>query len=157
MKLLELESILESIISEEINKDQLLSTAQAMGIDAESLRNWINDADPTPKKSFAFWLLRSLKKGQIQPEDDDRIRAMLNRFIELRNARRIEDIMQFPDPHSLETRIEQLAGVGAKRQGFSGFDPESLPGVQVAEKRPDMTFYKVSDANSLAKIGEGTK
>jgi len=157
MKLLELESLLESIISEEINNQQLMSTAQAMGIDPESLRAWLNDADPTPRKSFAFWLLCSLKKGEIQPEDDDRIRAMLNRFIQLRNARQIEDIMQFPDPHSLETRIEQLAGVGAKRQGFSGFDPASLPGVEVVEKRPDITFYKVSNPDSLAKIGEGTK
>lgn len=157
MKLHELETLLESIIVEEINKQQLASTAQTLGVDEATIRDWVNSADPTPTKSFSVWLLRGLKKGEIQVEDDDRVRETLNRFIQLRNARRIEDIMQFPTLTALEVKIEQLAGVGSKRQGFAGIDPSTLPGVQIFEQRPDITFYKVSNADSLGKIGEGTK
>ncbi len=158
MKLFELETLLENVIFEEINKDQLTSTAQSMGIDPESLRVWLDDTDPTPRKSFAFWLLRALKKGELQPEDDERAKTALNRFIQLRNARKIEDIMQFPNLHTLETRLEQLAGEGAKRQGFAGINPVNLPGVTwLADGPGNMKFYNVRNADSLAQIGEGTK
>ena len=157
MKLSELTSLLEIVIFEEINKNQLISTAKALEISPDLLKSWVEKTDPTPNKSFSVWLLRGLKNGDIRVEDDMRIRGIIHRFIELRNVRRIEDIMQFPTINALETRVEQLAGQGSKRQGFAGIDPETLPGVTVVEKRPDLTLYKVSNANSLAKMGEGTK
>lgn len=157
MKLSELTSLLEIVITEEINKNQLISVANALQVQPEVLRAWIEKTDPTPRKSFAFWILRGLKSGDIRTEDDVRIKTAINRFIELRNAQRIEDIMQFPTLHDLETRLEQLVGQGAKRKGFAGVDPMTLPGVSVIEDRPDLTLYKVTDPDSLAKIGEGTK
>jgi len=157
MKLYELKSLVEDIVFEEINKDQLASTAKALGLPIEELKKWVEETDPTSNKSFSTWLLRELKKRRVRLEDNRRITNDINRFIEPRNARRIEDIMHFPTIHDLETRLDQLAGQGSKRQGFAGIDPSTLPGVSVAESRPDITFYKVTNPDSLAKMGEGTK
>lgn len=157
MRMLEIKTLMRDVILEEINKDQLNSTAVAIDTDPITLRTWVEKTDPTPKKSFSVWILRGLKKGDFRTEDEIRIRNILNRFIQLRNANKIEDIMKFPTIHDLETKIDQLTGVGSKRQGFAGVDPTTLPGVWEYPKKSDITYYRVSDVNSLAEIGEGTK
>ncbi len=157
MKLYELKALVKDIIFEEINKDQLASTAKTLGLPVEELKRWVEETDPTSNKSFSTWILRELKKCRIRLEDNRRITTDINRFIELRNARRIEDIMHFSTIYDLESRLDQLAGQGSKRQGFAGVDPSTLPGVTVMETRPDMIFYKITNPTSLAKMGEGTK
>lgn len=148
-----------TLINEEINKDQLTSVAGVLKKREDILRGWINDTDPTPNKSFSVWLLRGLKKQWIRMEDKGRITPLLQRFIQLRNSNKIGDIMQYPHINDLENAIEDLAGEGAKRQGFSGTDPSTLPGVSVFKETPEqhIVFYKVSDPTSLGKLGEGTK
>lgn len=150
---------LKSLIKEEINQDQLKSVAAHINKSEEYLRNWVTKTDPTQNQGFSVWLLRGLKLGNIRMEDQHRIKETLERFIELRRANRIADIMNFPHINDLENAIEQSAGAGSKRQGFSGVDPTKLPGVTVLEVRPSqgIVFYKVEDPISLGKIGEGTK
>jgi len=157
MKLFELKSLIESIVSEEINKEQLNSVAKTLHIPVGKLNAWVKGVDPTSRQSFSVWILRMLKNQQIRFEDSLRVGSAINRFIQLRNANRIEDIMRFPTIHELETRMDQLEGQGSKRQGFAGVNPLTLPGVEILEKRPDITFYKVTNPSSLAKMGEGTK
>ena len=154
-----LKNWLKSIINEEINKGQLISVSTAISVPYEELKKWVEETDPTPNKSYAVWILRGLKRQNIRIEDKQRIQAALNRFIQLRNANQIEDIMQFPDLHALETRLQDLIGVGSRRQGFAGVNPSTLPGVEIIEDRPkeDIVFYKVKNPLSLAKMGEGTK
>lgn len=150
---------LKTLINEEINKDQLTSTSKALNKSEEYLRHWITKTDPTSNQGFSVWLLRGLKKQWIQMEDGYRVKQALERFIQLRRINRIGDIMQFPQINDLENAIDQLTGMGAKRQGFSGIDPTTLPGVSLLEERPQqgITFYKVTDPVSLSKMGEGTK
>ena len=157
-----LKNWLKILINEEINKEQLASTVKALGLPEGKegmLEVWVQATDPTPNKSFAMWILRGLKKRQIQLEDQNRITAALVRFIQLRNAHQIEDIMQFPSLDALETRLQDLTGVGSRRQGFAGINPTTLPGVQLIQSRPqeDIVFYRVTNPDSLSKMGEGTK
>ena len=90
-------------------------------------------------------------------EDQTRIKNVLNQFIVLRRANKIEDIMQFPQIADLEAKIEQLTGQGSVRQGYSGVNPETLPGVQVIKKQDKDIFFKINNSVSLSKVGEGTK
>jgi hypothetical protein len=154
-----LKNWLKNLITEEINKDQLASVANALKIRPDVLKGWVLKTDPTPNQGYSVWLLRGLKKQFIRMEDGPRAKSALERFIQLRNAGRIGDIMQFPHINDLETAIEQLAGQGARRQGFSGVDPSTLPGVEIAQDNPekDVIMYKVTDPKSLAVMGEGTK
>ena len=147
----------DNIIGEIINQDQLKSISLFLGISDEELKKWIEKTDPTPTQSFSVWLLRGLKNKDFRFEDSVRIKPLLNRFIQLRLARQIDDIMKFSRIHDLETKIEQLVGIGSKRQGFSGVDPTKLPGVKVIENRGNIVFFAVSNPESLALMGEGTK
>lgn len=90
-------------------------------------------------------------------EDGSRAKQALERFIQLRRVNRIGDIMQYPHINSLENAMESLAGIGARRQGFAGVDPETLPGVEKWKEKEDIIFYKVTNPESLGKMGEGTK
>lgn len=157
MKLIEIKTLMYEILLEEINKDQLISVAKFLNMNENKLRAWIDKVDPTENKGFSVWLLRGLKKQWIRLEDGERAKQALERFIQLRRVNRIGDIMQYPHINDLETAIDSLSGVGAKRQGFSGVDPETLPGVEKWKETKDITFYKVANADSLAEIGEGTK
>lgn len=150
---------LRTIINEEINKDQLASVSKVLGLREDVLKGWVNRVDPTENKAFSVWLLRGLKKQWIRMEDENRIRPLLLRFIDLRNANRIGDIMQYPHINDLENDIDARSGEGSKRQGFSGVDPLTLPGVTLFKENPeqDLVFYKVSNSDSLGKLGEGTK
>ena len=47
---------LKDLIMEEINKDQLASTAKSLNIDENELRKWIEETDPTPNKGFSVWI-----------------------------------------------------------------------------------------------------
>src|ERR1035437_1850064 len=147
MEVSSLKNWLKTIITEEINKDQLASVANVLKIRPDVLKGWVLKTDPTPNQGYSIWLLRGLKKQFIRMEDGPRVKAALERFIQLRNANRIGDIMQFPHINDLETAIEQLAGQGAKRQGFSGFDPSTLPGVAIVQKNPEknVIMYKVTN------------
>jgi len=148
---------LKSLITEEINKAQLISTAKILNVEPKFLKAWIEQTDVTPRKSFSVWILKGLKSRDVRLEDAHRIRTALLGFIRLKNAGRIEDITQFPNLNSLENRIEGLVGVGSKRKGFANVNPETLPGVTVIKKTPHLVFYKVINADSLSKVGEGTK
>lgn len=149
-----------SLITEAINEDQLKSVASALNVPIEGtdgLRSWVNLTDPTQNKSYSVWLLRGLKKRDFRFEDSQRITDDINRHIALRQAQLIPDIMNFPRINDLETALGDLEGKGSKRKGFSGVDPTSLKGVEIIEERPDMTFFRVSNAHSLGQMGEGTK
>lgn len=149
----------KSLVREEINKDQLKSVADTTGKSEAFLRHWIERTDPTPNQGFAVWLLRGLKKQWIRMEDGERCREALERFILLRRQNRIVDIMRFPQINDLEDEIARISGNAEKGEKISGLDPTTLPGVSVLEKRPEqnITFYKVTNAASVAKMGEGTK
>ena len=64
MKLSELKSLIEGVVFEEINKDQLASTAKMLNVSTDELKKWVEETDPTPNKSFSTWILRELKKQQ---------------------------------------------------------------------------------------------
>jgi hypothetical protein len=145
------------LLCEEINRDQLASVSKSLGIDENTLKEWVNRVDPTPNKGYSVWILRGLKRKDFLLEDERRISLAIAEHIRLRFARLVPDIMQFPTLNQLETAIAPLSMVGAKRQGYAGVDPTTLPGVEILEQRPDITFFKVYNASSLAKMGEGTK
>jgi hypothetical protein len=157
MKLIEIKTLMYELLLEEINKDQLISTAKSIHKRESDLKKWVEETDPTPNQGFSVWLLRGLKKQWIRMEDGQRAKQTLERFIQLRRVNKIEDIMKYPHINDLENAIERLSGVGAKRQGFSGVNPETLPGVEKFEEKRGITFYKVRNVSSLEQMGEGTK
>lgn len=148
---------IKTLIKEAINKDQLVSVAKRLNVADTELETWINMVDPTPGKSYSVWILRGLKYKDFRFEDIQRVRQAIHEHIRLRNANLIPDIMQFPKIDDLEQAMAPYATAGAKRQGYSGVNPETLPGVTVIERRPDVTFFRVTNPESLAKMGEGTK
>ena len=156
---IEVKSVIDELILEALNQEQLISTAKHLHLRPNILVGWLKSIDPTPTQSFGVWLLRGLKNQWIQMEDKDRVKNDITRFIKLRNANKIEDIMKFPHINDLENKMDQLTGHGSKRQGFAGVDPSTLDGVEIVQENTEknVIMYKVTNTVSLNKMGEGTK
>jgi hypothetical protein len=157
MRLSDIKARIRQLLSEDFNANQVRAVAQKLGITDEELKQWVNQVDFTPNKSFAVWVLKGLKKGDFQLEDQARISDVIRNYSRLRTMRIIDDIFTFPNLNELENTIAALSGRGSKRQGYSGINPETLPGVKKTYERPDLTVFNVTDPKSLAEMGEGTK
>jgi hypothetical protein len=114
-------------------------------------------------KEYHQWvtnLLNNQRFAFIPSEDGPRLFEALKNFslIKTRGLPIEKDINQYKDLVQLETAVAQFSGTGSKAGGFLQHNPLSLPGVQLFKTLKDGTaVYRVSNADSLAKLGIGTK
>ena len=157
-----------SLLHETVNPEakygkQAESVANRLGLDPKELLAQAIGSDPSPRKEYVGWVLTQVRKKRLMlPEDSHRIRESLHEFHRLKNLGRShieKDIHKYPDLAAVEDAIELLLGAQSKRSGGMGGESDllSLPGVELYREDGLYKIYKVTDANSLAELGEGTK
>ena len=115
-------------------------------------------------KEYTQWVSRILNDKMfafIPEEDTPRLINALKSFSNLKVRDNIpleKDINKYRDLNQLETEISKFTGTGSKSGGYLQYNPLSLPGVQQVKTLKDGTqMFKISNADSLAKLGIGTK
>lgn len=115
-------------------------------------------------KEYTQWVSRILNDklfAFIPEEDTPRLINALRSFSNLKIRDNIpleKDINKYKDLNQLETEISKFTGTGSKSGGYLQYNPLSLPGVQQVKALKDGTqMFKISNADSLAKLGLGTK
>lgn len=148
-------SFVTEAVSISKHRPQILKVIEKIGIDGEDLVQNLNNIDPSGK--YTSWILKQIYyKNIIVPEDNHRIKETLSFFQE--NKRRLthKDINQYRTIFDLEKEIEGLY-TGSKRQNKFQVDPRSLPGVKIINSNGQYVLWAISNARSLAEMGEGTK
>jgi hypothetical protein len=101
-------------------------------------------------KKYWKWVLQQWYYGNIKlPEDSTRITEVLTQFDKNKPKLAKKDINQYKKPNDLE----QSLGIHAQTQKTS----LNLPGVEIVHEKGPYITAKVSDPESLAKLGMGTK
>jgi len=135
---------------------QLKLIALSLDIPEEKLINIINEIDPSNK--YAEWILRQIKyKNVIVPEDNHRIKEVINQFKQYQPRLTNKDLNQYKTIHDVEAELEKFTETGSKREGAFQVNPEKLPGVKLINQDGDYKLWEVTDPESLSIMGEGTK
>ena len=144
-----------AIITEAIQG--LQTASEKLDIPIEQLDQLLTDADPTGRKYKSYILKLLLKQNIRLPEDNYRIRKTLENFDKYQRNLEVKDILKYNSLHELETALEPYLDSVSKRQGGNNLNPLNLPGVELINSVDEYKVYKVSNAESLKDIGEGTK
>jgi hypothetical protein len=160
MKLYELHLLEALLPPEEKYHSQAEKLAKSLNIDANELLKAAIKADPNPKKKNVGWILKQAGvRNIILPEDIPHLANVLRQFEEQKRVGRISrnDINNYKDIEDLERTLEELGAIESKRQGGLGFDPLKLPGVEVHAKKGPYLTLKITNPESAAELGEGSK
>jgi len=139
------------------NNQILQQTAEKLNISIDELNKLLTDADPTGRKYKNYVLKLLLKQNIKLPEDTYRTREALENFIKYQRNLEVKDILKYNSLHELETTLEPYIGSVSKRQGGNNLNPSSIKGVELLGENDKYKIYKVTDAEALKDIGEGTK
>lgn len=135
---------------------QLKIVASELDIPEDKLASIINDIDPTNK--YVEWVLRQIRFQNIRvPEDNNRVKEVINQFKQHQSRLPQRDLNQYKTIHDVEEALDTVTGTGSKREGAFQVNPEELPGVKLINQDGDYKLWEVSDPESLAIMGEGTK
>lgn len=115
-------------------------------------------------KEYAQWVTRILNEPNfafIPSEDAERLLTALKGFTNLKVRDNIpleKDINKYKGLLQLEETVAKFTGTGPKSGGYLQYNPLSLPGVEQVKTLKDGTLmYKVHNADSVKKLGLGTK
>lgn len=115
-------------------------------------------------REYVQWVTTILNDPRfnfIPSEDYWRLAAALDSFTQLKKRNNIpleKDINKYRSLNDLENAMEPYKGTGSETGGYLQYNPAKLPGVEVMGSFPSgLILYKISNAESLAKIGLGTK
>ena len=111
--------------------------------------------------NFVKKILNDSNFSFIVSEDTSRLLSALNKFTTLRNKENInieKDINKYNGLLQLEDVVSKFENFGSNRQGYLQYNPLSLKGVEAIKTLKDGSItYRVTDAESLKKLGVGTK
>jgi hypothetical protein len=129
---------------------------QSYGLDNQQLEFCIA-ADPT-EKDFVEWIARQLGKGVLLlPEDTQKLREALGRFIKIRRNPRFtgeKDISRYA-PSDLyqvvEERAEEVSEHEKKKEVLQG-----IRGAQLVVSQGPIRVYKVTEPEALMTLSSNT-
>ena len=145
-----------SAICENIN-DLIMKISISTDKTPEEVRSIILSYNP-PNGKYADFIAKLWNNNNIRlPEDGTRLKQALTNFKKYQSRLQVKDINQYKSLHQLETVLEPFHGTTSKRSGGLGFNPLTLPGVTKVNQVGEYYTVEVTDPDSLAKLGEGTK
>lgn len=155
-------------VKETINQEQLDATLKVLNekntseeekITAETVIEWVNEADPTERNKYDTFILRQIKYGNVQfPEDIPQVNADLTEFINYINSGNLEegegDINSYERVGDLREKLDELQGTDKKSKLQLN---TNLPGVKLYRQEKPFKIFEVTNPDSLAKLGNGTR
>ena len=134
-----------------------MKISTSTGKTPEEVRSIILSCNP-PGGKYADFIAKLWNNGGIRlPEDSTRLKQTLTNFKKYQPRLQVKDINQYKSLHQLETVLEPFHDTTSKRSGGLGFNPLTLPGVTKIGQAGEYYTVKVTDVDSLSKLGEGTK
>jgi hypothetical protein len=104
------------------------------------------------------WVLAKWAKEVIRlPEDQTRVRDALKSFDKNKSKLQQKDINQYKTVTEIEDAVGGFVDSGEKKVSKKVHSWAGMPGVEVVQQKGPYTTVKVTDVNSLQKLGEGTK
>lgn len=101
------------------------------------------------------WVLNQWYNEKIiLPEDGHRVKETLENFHKSKNRLQEKDINKYKSLTDVEQVVEPLLGITSSNKTVNY---TNLPGVEVVTKNGPYVTLKVSDPDSLAELGMGTK
>lgn len=154
-----LDSLVSSLLQEGLSEEQLVKAELKLGVPRTHIIRFVNESDPTINKKYDTWILKQWMFLNVRlPEDSDRVREVLNHFIEQsrkQNSPIESNIFKYRTIHDLERALEEVVpGMKASSQEAN---LNGMEGVLVIKKDGPYTLLRVSDEESLKDLGEGTK
>jgi hypothetical protein len=143
----QLNDLVSHLLGEAIQPGMMAKAQRVLGLSEQDIVQAISDADPTLGHKYDVWVLKQWVNKQISlPEDKDKVKQLLHRFTELKRERGVKIS---PDIHRYPNFADLVDAIGAV--GYS-----QMPGVEVVRRDPPYVLLKVTDAESLKSLGEGT-
>ena len=146
------------LLTEAINPGQLEKAARAAGGTTAWLSSELADIDHFGYGQYLPWVLKQIINRYLDISDDkDRLLQAFRKFKEYKQFLETKDINQYGDITHLETALSEVEGQTSKRKGYHGKDFRKLPGIKVVAKEGHQTLVAVTDPESLAQLGLGTR
>jgi hypothetical protein len=138
------------------NEKQVNVVALKLKKSPEEIITNLDRVDPSGKHTP--WLLSLWGSGLIRlPEDSNRVIEALTSFKKKQNTLQQKDLNKYTSLHHLEEALESVSAITTKRQKGFQYNPQSLPGVKILNRVGNETLFEITNADSLAKMGLGTK
>jgi hypothetical protein len=144
-------SLINSILILETVQDQIQSISDKSGLSVEGVSELVKK---TGLKHWK-WVLNQWYKGSINlPLDSEKINELIVGFEKVKSKLDIKDINQYKSVDELESSVKPLLNVKSSKKKRAY---ENLEGVEVVDRNGPYVVLKVSDIDSLATLGIGTK
>jgi hypothetical protein len=118
----------------------------------------VEDTCKNLDRKYWKWILKRWHEGSIiLPEDGLHVTEVLGHFRAVLPQLSVEqrDISRYQHLADIEAVVEPILGIQSLAVSHCG--AEDMPGVEVVSRHGPYTILRVSDAGSLALLGEGTK
>ena len=142
------------IISESV-ADQLETLAKQHGQTIQQIQQQLKKIS----NKYWKWILLQWYQNKIRlPEDEARVKQTLNNFVQSlsRIPSNKKDINQYKTLSQIEQTVEPLlTTVQSSTKTHANID--SMPGTTLVNKKGPYEIYSITNPDTLAKLGEGTK
>ena len=142
------------IISESVS-DQLETLAKQHGQTTQQIQQQLKKIS----NKYWKWILLQWYQNKIRlPEDEARVKQTLNNFVQSlsRIPSNKKDINQYKTLSQIEQTVEPLlTTVQSSTKTHANID--SMPGTTLVNKKGPYEIYSITNPDTLAKLGEGTK
>lgn len=138
-----------------------------VNFDTESRKRWLVSQGHKPKdvdwamnlhQSYAPWLLKQHKIGQVrQGEDDDKLRERFKSFDEAKRSRKLSgreaDLNSYKSYGDFAERLDKLGGIESKRGAAKRL---AIQGAQAFPLNDEVTIHKITTPEAATEACRGT-
>jgi hypothetical protein len=144
-------SSINSVLVLETVQDQIQSIADKSGLSVEEVSELVRKVGLKQWK----WVLNQWHKGSINlPPDSEKVNELIVNFEKVKSKLDIKDINQYKSVEELKSSVEPLLDIKSSKKKR---EYENLEGVEIVSRKGPYVVLKVSNADSLAALGIGTK